>query len=363
MVKNDNKDLRREELRERLILHGEPPYRSDQIRRWLMQKGVSSFTEMTNLSASLRDRLEREYLISSLPILHKSRSRDGTEKFLFGLADGNSIETVLIPEGNRLTLCLSTQAGCGLGCTFCATARMGLIRNLKSSEILDQILEVQTDMATGRRLTNLVFMGTGEPLANYEQTTKSLAAITDSSSGLGFSPRRITVSTAGLIPQIRRLMEESRVNLAISLHAASDSIRSQLMPINLKYNLSELIECCRSLPIQRRRRITFEYIIIQRFNDSVEDAARLSRLLNGIRCKINLIPFNTFNDSSYRRPEHAEVDRFRDLHIGKGFQVNVRKSKGQDVRAACGQLRAEFVSRGVFDLDGGSLSRDAAEGM
>ena len=345
-MKPNIKDISREELSDWLSQHKEPSYRSDQIRRWLLQKGVFSFSEMTNLSTALRDSMEREFSISRLPILRKSRSRDGTEKFLFDLSDGNSIETVLIPEGDRLTLCLSTQAGCGLGCTFCATAQMGLRRNLKSSEILDQIIEVQA--ATGRRLTNLVFMGMGEPLANYEQTLRSLKDITDARSGMGLSPRRVTVSTVGLVPQIRRLIEETSVNLAVSLHATTDTVRSKLMPINRKYNLAELIECCRALPLQRRKRITFEYILIQGINHAPADASRLTSLLKGIRCKINLIPFNPYQNSPYHTPTPAEVEEFKDLLIKRKFQVNVRKSKGQDVQAACGQLQSKFRSERVY---------------
>jgi 23S rRNA (adenine2503-C2)-methyltransferase len=347
-MKPNIKDISRKELSDWLGQHKEPSYRSDQIRRWIMQRGAFSFSEMTNLSTALRDTLEREFSISRLPILRKSRSRDGTEKFLFGLADGNSIETVLILEGDRLTLCLSTQAGCGLGCAFCATAQMGLRRNLKSSEILDQIIEVQATLGAGRRLTNLVFMGMGEPLANYDQTLKSLRDMTDARSGMGFSPRRITVSTVGLVPQTRRLIEETKVNLAVSLHATTDTVRSKLMPINRKYNLADLIECCRALLLQRRKRITFEYILIQGINHLPADASRLSNLLKGIRCKINLIPFNPYHNSPFQTPTLAEVEDFKDLLIRRRFQVNVRKSKGQDVQAACGQLQSEFRSERVY---------------
>ncbi|MCZ6906622.1 MAG: 23S rRNA (adenine(2503)-C(2))-methyltransferase RlmN [Deltaproteobacteria bacterium] len=359
-MKPNIKDLSREELIDWLDQHKEPSYRSDQIRRWLLQRGVFSFSEMTNLSTALRDTMRREFSISRLPVLLKSRSRDGTEKFLFGLADGYSIETVLIPEGGRLTLCLSTQAGCGLGCTFCATAQMGLRRNLKSSEILDQIIEVQAVMGAGKRLTNLVFMGMGEPLANYEQTLKSLKDMTDARGGLGFSPRRITVSTVGLVPQIRRLMEDTKVNLAVSLHATTDTVRSRLMPINRKYSLAELIECCRALPLQRRKRITFEYILLQGINHEPADASRLSSLLKGIRCKINLIPFNPYHDSPYQPPTPAEVDGFKDLLMRRGFQVNVRQSRGQDVHAACGQLWSDFRSERV-DPKSKETSRPASK--
>jgi 23S rRNA (adenine2503-C2)-methyltransferase len=336
------KDLSTEKLKAWLEHRGEPPYRAEQIRRWLFQKRVLAFSEMTNLSAGLRQALGEGFTIGRLRTLRRSQSADGTVKFLFGLGDGASIESVLIPDGKRLTLCISSQVGCGLGCVFCATALMGLKRNLRASEIVDQILEASRTLNAGQRITNVVMMGMGEPLANYQQVLKALEIMTDAGSGLGISPRRITVSTVGLVPRIRRLMEETTVNLAVSLHATTDDLRSQMMPINRKYPLAELIECCRTLPLPNRRRITFEYVLLRGVNDTPEDAARLAKLLSGLRCKINLIPFNPHPGSPFQRPSREEVERFQGALQARGYQVNVREPRGDDIQAACGQLQGEF---------------------
>jgi len=341
-MKPNIKELSQKELKDWLIQRREPSYRAGQIRRWLFQKGLLSFSEMTDLSAGLRDALEGAFAIGRLKVMRRSRSQDGTEKFLFGLVDGLAVEAVLIPEVKRLTLCLSTQAGCGLGCTFCATGRMGLSRNLVSSEILDQLLEVQREVA-GRRISHLVFMGMGEPLANYGPTVKAIEILADAESGMGISPRRMTLSTVGLIPQMRRLMEETRVNLAVSLHATTDQARTKLMPVNRNYPLAELIDCCRSLPIPKRKRITFEYVLLRSVNDSTEDARRLARLLSGLRCKINLIPFNPHPASPYQRPTREGILRFQDALRGQGLQVNVREPRGDDIQAACGQLQTDVA--------------------
>ena len=338
MAKRSVKELNREELESWLGERREPRYRGAQIRRWLYQKRAVSFAEMSDLSARLRQTLEETFTISRLRTLRSDASVDGTVKFLFGLTDGLSIESVLIPEAKRLTLCISTQAGCGLGCAFCATALMGLKRNLRSSEIVDQVLEAARTLEPGVRITHLVLMGMGEPLANYAQTLKALGIMTDAESGLGFSARRVTLSTVGLVPQIKKLMEETRVNLAVSLHAATDELRSQLMPVNHKYSLAELIECCRSLPIPKRRRITFEYVVLRGVNHSAEDARRLSQLLRGIRSKINLIPFNPHRGSPFERPMQEEIEEFQNLLRALGHQVNVRSPRGDDIHAACGQL-------------------------
>lgn len=354
------KDLSREELIEWLAGAAEPPYRAGQIGKWLFQRRASSFAAMTDLPAPLRDRLAEEFSISSLPVLQHRRSQDGTEKFLFGLADGLAIESVLIPESRRLTLCISSQVGCGLGCAFCATAKMGLKRNLRSSEILDQVLEVQKTLPTidERRITNVVWMGMGEPLANYEQTRRALNVMTDADYGIGFSPRRITLSTVGLVPQIQRLMAETHVNLAVSLHAADDRVRGSLMPINRKYPLHSLIECCRELPLPKRKRITFEYVLLQGVNHSPQDAEKLARLLKGIRCKLNLIPFNPHESSPYRRPDSKEIEEFAEKLRARGFQVNIRQPRGDDIEAACGQLYAE--AKGTA-LHGSGSSRAAGQ--
>ena len=326
------------ELSAWLDARGLPAYRSDQIRRWLFRKRATSFEDMTDLSRDLRQALAREFVVGSLVVQQRHGSRDGSVKYLFRLHDGSVVETVYIPEPDRATLCVSTQVGCGLGCVFCATARMGLKRNLTQAEIVDQILEVQRRCPEDTRISNLVFMGMGEPLANYDATRGALDVITDARSGMGISPRKITVSTVGLLPQMRRLMEETRVNLAISLHSVRDSVRSELMPVNRKYSVSQLLECCRSLPVPRRKRITFEYLLIHGVNDLAADASELAGKLGGIRCKVNLIPFNPHEGSDYRRPPDPVIERFGETLRARGIQVNVRRPRGDDIQAACGQL-------------------------
>lgn len=340
-LKPNIKELTLEEFEARLAERKEPSYRARQIWQWLFQKRAATFAEMTNLSATLRARLAEDFTISRLAVLRQAVSQDGTRKFLFGLADGHSIESVLIPEAKRLTLCVSTQAGCGFGCAFCATALLGLKRNLRASEILDQILEASRSLAHNQRITHVVLMGMGEPLANYAEVIKALDVMTDTSWGIGISPRRITLSTVGLVPQIQRLMAETKVNLAISLHAATDELRGQLMPVNRKYSLQQLTDCCRSLPIPRRKRITFEYVLLRGVNDSMGDAEALCQILRGIRCKINLIPFNPHPGSSYQRPHDSQVETFQQLLHAHGLQINIRRPRGDDIQAACGQLQGE----------------------
>ncbi len=326
------------ELSAWLDARGIPAYRADQIRRWLFRQRATSFEGMTDLSGALRQALDREFVVGSLAMQQRLGSRDGSVKYLFRLGDGSVVETVYIPEADRVTLCLSTQVGCGLGCVFCATARMGLKRNLTQAEIVDQVLEVQRRCPEGTRISNLVFMGMGEPLANYDATRGALDVITDARSGMGISPRKITVSTVGLLPQMRRLMAETRVNLAISLHSVRDALRSDLMPVNRKYSVAQLLDCCRSLPVPRRKRITFEYLLISGLNDLAADAAELAGKLRGIRCKVNLIPFNPHEGSSYRRPPERAIERFGERLRASGLQAHVRRPRGDDIQAACGQL-------------------------
>jgi len=357
MTKPDIKDLNRSELVEWLRERKQPPYRAAQIQKWLFQKRATSFSEMTNLPADLRGALEENCSCRPLKTLARSVSEDGTVKFLFGLADSFSIESVLIPEASRLTLCVSTQAGCGFGCAFCATARMGLKRSLRVGEILGQLLEAGRSLPKEKRITHVVLMGMGEPLANYAQTLRALEIMTDPERGFGISHRRITLSTVGLVPQMERLMEETRVNLAVSLHATTDELRSELMPVNRKYPLAALIQCCRSLPIPKRKRITFEYVLLRGLNHSAEDARRLAHLLEGIRCKINLIPFNPFPGSAFQRPTADEVEEFQRRLSAYGFQVNVRTPRGDDIQAACGQLNSEFnVQSSRFDVEHRTLN-------
>jgi 23S rRNA (adenine2503-C2)-methyltransferase len=344
-VKTNIKDLNLKELEAYFAARKQPIYRARQIAQWLYQKGAVSFGQMTNLSSSLRSQLEQEFSISRLAVVRRSTSADGTVKFLFGLADGQNIESVLIPETKRLTLCISTQAGCGFGCKFCATAVLGLKRNLRASEMVDQVLEASRTLSGGQRITHVVLMGMGEPLANYHQTVKALEVMTESSWGIGISPRRVTLSTVGLVPQIQKLIAETRVNLAISLHAPTDELRAQLMPVNRKYPLQRLIDCCRSLPIPRRKRITFEYVLLRGVNDSPDHARQLCELLKGVRCKVNVIPFNPHPESPFERPRDSEVERFQEVLSARGVQVNVRRPRGDDIQAACGQLQGDELLR------------------
>ncbi|MGH7926599.1 MAG: 23S rRNA (adenine(2503)-C(2))-methyltransferase RlmN, partial [Candidatus Binatia bacterium] len=330
-MKPNIKDLSRAEFEAYLAEQREPVYRARQVRQWLFQKHASSFAEMTNLPVPFRARLDEEFAIGRLGVNRRAGSKDGTVKFLFSLHDGQTIESVLIPETKRLTLCISTQAGCAFGCAFCATALLGLKRNLSSGEIVEQVLEAGRALAPDTRITNIVLMGMGEPLANYAQTVRALEIMTDTSWGIGVSPRRITLSTVGLVPQIRKLMDETNVNLAISLHAPTDELRARLMPVNRKYGLKELMDCCRALPIPRRKRITFEYVLLRGVNDSLECAQAFCDLLSGVRCKINVIPFNSHPGSIFQRPADESIQAFQESLQLRGVQVNIRRPRGDDI--------------------------------
>ena len=344
-VKPDIKNLSFSELAAVLAERKQPAYRARQIRQWLFQKQAISFSEMTNLSRPLREQLEEAFTIGRLKTVRRAQSADGTLKFLFGLGDGAAIESVLIPEARRLTLCISTQAGCGFGCAFCATAILGLKRNLTGSEIVDQIIEASRTLSGGQRITHIVLMGMGEPLANYGETLKALEIISDGDWGIGISPRRVTLSTVGLVPQIQKLMEETHVNLAISLHAPTDELRGELMPVNRKYSLRQLLDCCRKLPIPRRKRITFEYVLLGGVNDSEQHARQLGELLQGIPSKVNLIPFNPHPGSAFSRPPAERIECFQNVLRDLGVQVNLRRPRGDDIQAACGQLQGEATGR------------------
>ena len=316
---------------------GERPYRAKQIYRWVFVRDAGKAGEMTDLPAALRENLASRSDITQLPTAHRHTALDGTRKFLFRLHDGELIETVLIPADHRSTLCLSTQVGCKLACDFCRTGEGGFTRNLDAAEIVDQYLAVRRE--TGEEITNLVFMGMGEALDNYENFVHALRILT-APEGLHISPRRITVSTAGLVPHMEQFgREEIPVKLAVSLNATTDEQRDQLMPINRSYNLKRLLQACRDYPLARRDRITFEYVLLDGINDSPDDALRLYELLKGIRCKINLIPFNAFATSGYRRPDSKRVQRFLEILSARHCTATIRESRGADIHAACGQLR------------------------
>jgi 23S rRNA (adenine2503-C2)-methyltransferase len=330
-----------DELETWVTAFGWKRYRARQLLAWLYQRHASDFEEMTDLSKADRALLAEKASLHHLEIVARQRSIDGTEKFLLGLEDGNRIESVLIPDENRLTLCISSQAGCTLDCGFCLTAQEKLKRNLKAHEIVGQILTVQRTLSEETRITNIVMMGMGEPLANLTQVIEALKRMI-SPIGLGFSPRRVTVSTAGMVPQILKLWKEVPVNLSISLNATTNEVRDRIMPkVNRLYPIEELLEVCKAFPLPSRRRITFEYVLLAAVNNTPEDAARLVRLSRGIRCKINLIPFNEFAGSPYRRPTDEEVLGFQKILLDAGLTATIRKSKGRDILAACGQLNSE----------------------
>jgi len=339
------KDLTRSELVAMLAGMGKERFRADQIIAWLYRHRVDNIAEMTNLSRSFRQQLADVATVQSLTCRATETAADGTRKFLFRLFDGSCIETVLIPEPKRLTLCLSTQVGCRQGCRFCVTGRQGFHRNLKVGEIVDQVVQVQKRVdRERRRISNIVFMGMGEPLDNFDALVKAIE-ILKYDDGLQFSARRITVSTCGLVPGMEKLGTQADVCLAISLNATEDETRSRLMPVNRRYNLSELLAACRTYPATSQRRITFEYIMFAGLNDSLADAERLAELVGDLPAKINLIPFNEHPELPFKRPEHQRIVDFVNCLQGYGMTVMTRRSKGADISAACGQLReAEAVA-------------------
>ncbi|HSO20315.1 MAG TPA: 23S rRNA (adenine(2503)-C(2))-methyltransferase RlmN [Desulfosarcina sp.] len=342
--KIDIKDLSREQLADWLAHQGERAFRTDQILRWVYLRQTDRFEDMTNLGKPLRSALAAAFVNPRLEVAGEAVSRDGSRKFLFGLHDGQHIETVLIPEKDHFTLCISSQVGCRQGCRFCMTARGGWVRDLSAGEIVSQVRDVHQWVLKqeGMPLTNIVFMGMGEPLANLDNVVQALAAITDGDWGLKFSTRRVTVSTAGLVPQMADLGRAVQVNLAVSLNAADDETRSRLMPVNRRYPLADLLAACRRYPLPPRRKITFEYILMRGVNDSMADARKLIALLRPIKAKINLIPFNEHPGCEFKRPNAEQIDRFQELLAAHHYTVIVRHSKGRDIGAACGQLRARL---------------------
>lgn len=341
----DIKNLSREQLEAWLESKGVAPYRAGQIFKWIFSQQVDQFTSMTNLGQELRENLADHFVISRLKTEKVETSRDGSQKYLFELADGNRIETVLIPEKEHKTLCISSQVGCTMGCRFCLTGAGGFIRNLTVGEIVSQVRDIKKSIGS-HPLSNIVLMGMGEPLANYENVVQAIRILTDRDFGMDFSTRRVTLSTAGLVPEMARLGQDVLVNLAVSLNATDNDTRSNLMPINRKYPLEMLLEACRRYPLPPRKRITFEYILIRDVNDSPENARRLTKLLRPIRAKINLIPFNEHAGSPFRRPDEKTLTVFQDILVQQHYTAIIRNSKGQDIFAACGQLRANHDTTG-----------------
>jgi 23S rRNA (adenine2503-C2)-methyltransferase len=348
--RTDIAELELHELEQALERIGRPRFHARQIFQWIHRRGISAFGAMSDLSRDLRTELTHDFRISTPNIVRTERSIDGTTKLLLQLWDGKLIESVCIPESSpdvaaptteRFTFCLSTQVGCAMRCAFCLTGKMGIERNLSAGEIVGQVRMLADQLHLLETRFNIVLMGMGEPLHNYDQTMKALRILADEH-GLAVSPRRITLSTVGVLPALERLATEPLMpNLAISLHSTDEDQRDMLVPINRKYGLKELIDACRRFPLKRRNRITFEYVLLKDVNDTAEDARRLVKLLNGIKAKVNLLPLNEAAGIPFERPSDDHVNRFAQILADHHVTVSVRKSRGRDIRAACGQLITE----------------------
>ncbi len=340
--------LSRGELIDYFTKYDEPKFRADQLLKWLHQRQVTDFQAMTDLSQALRNKLAADAVIDGLQLQVEQVSSDGTRKWLLALADGNCVETVFIPEARRRTLCISSQVGCSLNCTFCATGWQGFNRQLTSAEIIAQVWYAWRVLANDDRqrpITNIVLMGMGEPLLNYAPVVMALRIMLDDCA-YGFSRRRITLSTAGVVPGINRLLKDCPVSLAVSLHASEDALRNQLVPLNKKYPIAQLMDACRQYAnYDRRWQVTFEYIMLKDVNDSIADARRLARLLKDLPAKVNLIPYNSVAGLPYERSSTKTIDRFRDVLLAKQIMTITRKTRGDDVNAACGQLKGQFIDR------------------
>ncbi|MDP3112249.1 MAG: 23S rRNA (adenine(2503)-C(2))-methyltransferase RlmN [Thermodesulfovibrionales bacterium] len=387
MSKINLKSLSKDKMKEFVKAQGLPAYRAKQMLHWIYEKKAASIDQITELSKEAREKLSDSDYISNLELLSRQTSKDGTEKFLFGLEDRESIESVLIPDKDRLTLCISSQVGCAMGCSFCLTGKIGFKRNLKAHEIVDQIIAVSRLISENhhpipplprggeRGVTNIVFMGMGEPLLNLDEVIEALKRITGL---MGISKKRITLSTCGIAPKIAELYKKAPhvhpvrkldrnfkphhsnvfftpskvqgflsngVNLAISLNAADNKTRDIIMPINKKYPLETLLASCRKIPFSPRTRITFEYVMLDGVNDKPSDAQNLVRILRGIPSKVNLIPFNPYEGSKLKRPSDEKVFVFQKILTNAGMNAFIRKSKGQDILAACGQLKAGYGAK------------------
>jgi len=336
MGKVDLKTLGEEELKSFMAAHGLPAYRAGQLLHWIYEKGAGSIEDITVFSKSLRAALGEAAYIGGLRVADRMKSSDGTEKFLFELEDGLRVESVLIPDEKRLTLCISSQVGCAMGCRFCLTGKGGLKRNLRAHEIADQVISARR-LSPGR-ITNIVLMGMGEPLHNLKEVGEALWRMTRL---MKYSPRRITVSTSGLADRMLELPAVAPpVNLAVSLNATTDGQRDYIMPVNRRFPIKRLIEACRRYPLQKRRRITFEYVMMAGFNDSDDDARRLARIVRQVPSKVNLIPVNEYEGLEFQRPSEERVLKFQGVLAAAGVTAFIRKSKGADILAACGQLSA-----------------------
>jgi len=337
----DIAELEPHELEGALASVGAERFHARQVYRWIHKRAETDFERMTDLARPLRAQLSDEFTVSTPAIVSDERSIDGTRKFVLQLLDGRKIESVFIPDTPSMTFCISTQVGCAMSCGFCLTGKMGLVRNLTAGEIVGQVRVLAAATGLLDFPFNIVLMGMGEPLHNYDNTMKALRML-HAEEGLAVSPRRVTLSTVGIVPGLERLAHEPLMpNLAISLHATTDEQRSMLVPPNRKYPLAQILDTCRRFPLKKRSRITFEYVMLDRVNDTPEDARRLVRLLEGIKAKVNLIPLNPSPGIPYQRPSDERVNRFAQILADRHITVSVRKSRGQDIRAACGQLIVE----------------------
>ena len=342
------KDYDLNELKEELINLGEKPFRAEQIFKWLYQEKVKDFSEMTNLSLELREKLKQNYTICNFKILRKQKSKDGTIKYLFDVLDGNAIETVLMTYHHGYSICVSSQIGCKMGCKFCASTGINFIRSLSSGEIVEQILAVEQD--TGVRISNVVFMGIGEPLDNYDNVINSIRII-NNPKGLNIGARHISISTSGLVPKIYKLAEENiPCTLSISLHATNNAKRSEMMPVNNTYPIEELIKACKDYIEKTNRRISFEYALAKDNNDNQEDAKELVKLLKGMLCHVNLIPINKIENGTFDKSSNENIMKFRDYLNDHGIVATIRRELGSDIDAACGQLRRKNLQNSENNL-------------
>lgn len=331
------KDYNLEALKLEMAELGEKPFRAEQIFKWLYQEKVTSFDEMLNLSLELREKLKQNYTICNFEIIRKQESADGTIKYLFDVLDGNAIETVLMSYHHGYSVCVSTQIGCKMGCKFCASTGIKFIRSLSSGEIVEQIIKIEQD--TGVRVSNVVFMGIGEPLDNYENVVNAIR-ILNNPKGINIGARHISVSTSGLVPMIYKLAEENiQCTLSISLHATTDEKRSSMMPVNKLYNIEQLLQACKDYIKVTNRRVSFEYALAKDNNDNLEDAARLVKLLKGMNCHVNLIPINKIENGKFDKSTNENIMKFRDYLNDHGIVATIRRELGSDIEAACGQLR------------------------
>ena len=337
------KEYNLEELKEELVSIGEKKYRAEQIFKWIYVDKVKEFDEMTNLSLDLREKLKQNYTMCNFNILKKQESSDGTKKYLFDVLDGNAIETVLMQYHHGKTICVSSQIGCKMGCKFCASTGIQFVRSLSCGEIVEQILAVEQDI--GDKISNIVFMGIGEPFDNYDNVMKAIKII-NNQKGLNIGARHISISTSGLVPMIYKFAdEELQCTLSISLHATNDEKRSSMMPVNNRYNIKELMEACKYYISKTNKRISFEYALAKDNNDNLDDAKELVKLLKGLLCHVNLIPINKIENGKYTKSSNENIIKFRDYLNEKGIVATIRRELGSDIDAACGQLRRKNLKK------------------